>query len=195
MWISKDRQRALLLACCLGLQHAMAESVEIFPAVLPSENEESGEQSVIRIKTQQHLFQFPEIPGWRWSNNLFGYDAAGATPEMGTAVIGFKIETLLDSKRNPITTMSGALAILKERWTANTATGNFTIDQWTGTENDAQVIVRFQQTEPIGVLHGFHRYCFLDSQLVTLGYLADSKWLPETEALFVRFAGCLTEVK
>jgi hypothetical protein len=174
----------------LGIIGVFAENIFIDRVRLVESPGEAGAPYVMRITIGQLTFQCVDLGTWKWLRDEWGFDAAAVIPENKTALVGVRLEDILDSKKQPITKMGPeAFEFLQKRWEADVLAGTKKIERWIGDENSFDQNVYFSGQEDNQEFTGIYRYYFEDGHLITLGMICDKSLLKETQSVYAQFNG------
>jgi hypothetical protein len=184
----------LVLIGCVGLLHA--ENAYIDRIRLTDSPGEAGAPWVMRITLGKQTFQCLELGKWKWLKDEWGFDAAAVIPDNRTGLVGVRAESIFDSKQQPITKMGPqAFEYLQKRWEAEVVAGNKKIEKWVGDESSFDQTVYFKNTEGNKQYSGIYHYYFEGEQLITLGMIAESMVVTETQTMFNQFNGSFVKIE
>lgn len=184
-----------LLFAALGAS-APCEGIRVEPKVVGQSRGQDGPTAVLQFAIGEASYRSLGTPGWKWTSDAMGFDAAALGPGTGVAVIGVRVEKLRNAKGEPIEKRGPeAWSALRRKWDGEVADGKVRIIAWDGGPDSEEVAVRFTRVEDGRELAGRERCFFGEGRLITLGMLADARQLGMAEAMFAQFNGSFAKIE
>lgn len=185
---------AILFAALAAV--ARPEGVRVESKTVGEPKGEAGPTTVLQFSIGKGAYRSLGTPGWKWTSDAMGYDAAAFGPNPGISVIGVRTERLNDPSGKSIERMGPAAhAALRKKWDAEVAGGSVTILSWEGAPGAEEVTVRYRRMEDGRELEGCERSFFGEGCLITLGMLADTRQLGLVQSMFARLNGSFAKVE